>query len=229
MTDHCIACRLDFVAKYAHENSPGVASKLLTELEHVGRGAKVAYSNIAVELASLQKSMRATQTKLNAVSKVADKMHKDLSPRVADYSEQIGKIAESVTQMDAERIEVMTRFGEDPKSGDIGELFKSVVDFLGSWEAAVASLDVKVVSGTKDVQAGPPSKSGGSAAADGAAAGGAPAKSGDNKIEDKLAAITSGNFRRRVRKALKTDPADPATESSSARQKDLERERLRRR
>merc|ERR1712224_727143 len=62
---------LDFVVKFTHENHPDVASTILAELEHVGRGAKVAYSNIAVELMSLQRSMKATQAKLLKVKDVA--------------------------------------------------------------------------------------------------------------------------------------------------------------
>ena len=220
---HCLR-RLDFVVKYTRENHPDVASKFLAELEHVGRGAKVAYSNIAVELSSLERSLKATQTKLTKVKDVAGKLYAQLQARVEEYSVKIQQMGEKVKNMEAARKEVLVRFGEDPKSGELGELFQSVVDFISSWEAAASLLDAEAkTSGSSSGHAGGSSDSGSSRDAAGQALDG-------NKLEHKLADMKAGTFRRRAGSAVgATDAVSPATEDRSARQKELERERLRRR
>lgn len=206
--------------KYTRENHPDVASKFLAELEHVGRGAKVAYSNIAVELSSLERSLKATQTKLTKVKDVAGKLYAQLQARVEEYSVKIQKMGEKVKSMEAARKEVLVRFGEDPKSGELGELFQSVVDFMSSWEAAASLLDTEAkTSGSSSGQAGGSSS----------AAAAEPLDDG-NKLEHKLADMKAGTFRRRAGSAVgAADAVGPATDDRSARQKELERERLRRR
>lgn len=216
-----VVCRLDFVVKFTHENHPDVASKILPEMEHVGRGAKVAYSNIAVELLSLERSMKATQAKMSKVKDVAGKLYEQLQTRVEEYSAKIQEMGGKVKHMEAERKEVLLKFGEDPKSGELGELFQSVVDFLGSWEASAALLDADAkTSGSSTAQA-----------ASSNAAGGAAAQAGDgNKLENKLADMKAGTFRRRAGSAVGvSDATDSGHEDRGARQKELERERLRRR
>ena len=215
--------RLDFVVKFTHDNHPDVASKFLSEMEHVGRAAKVAYSNIAVELLSLERSMKATQSKLAKVKDVAGKLYEQLQGRVQEYSAKIQQMREKVKYMEAERLEVLLKFGEDPKSGELGELFQSVVDFVGSWEAAAASLDAEA----KTSESSSAQAAGSTASSD--AAGGAAGQGADgNKLENKLAEMKAGTFRRRAGSTVGVSNAEgPASEVQGAQQKEVERERLR--
>jgi hypothetical protein len=222
----CCLLRLDFVVKFAKQNHKGVAENFVAELQHVGRGAKVAYSNITVELISLERSMKKTTGDLEKIKDVASKMYDQLESRSKEYSLKIKEMSAKVDRMEAERKEVLKRFGEDEKSGEIGELFQSVVDFIGSWQTAEALLDADAAdTGAAADGSTTAGRRGGSAAAGGAAG----ADDDDNKIESKMAEMKAGTFRRRAGSAVGDKDARPAAEDVSARQKELERERLRRR
>ena len=83
--------------------------------------------------------------------------------------------------MEKLRLEVLLRFGEDPKSGEIGEVFQCVLDFLSSFSAAQQSFEP-----------------GGAAAA---AAGGGKGEAEDQSsraVDNKLSAMKKGTFRRRA-------------------------------
>ena len=211
---------LDFVVKFTQQNHPAVADKFAVELEEVNRGAKVPYSNIAIELASLVKSMKLTIANMGKIEAVAEKMHSQLKARVGEYEKRIKEMESEVAEMEKLRIEVLLRFGEDPKSGEIGELFQAIVSFVASWEtAAAASLEAEAAAG----------KGGGSG--DSAATGGAAAAGNDNKIDDKMAQMKAGNFRRRAGaqgQGSSSGGGGGGGEDASARAKELERERLRR-
>ena len=61
---------LDFLAKLVVNKHPAIAEGMEAELQNVGRGTKVAFSNISTQLAAMQRSLKASHAKMESMRSV---------------------------------------------------------------------------------------------------------------------------------------------------------------
>ena len=109
---------------------------------------------------------------------IAEALRARLEPVLAEAETGTADLTAKVNRMEELRLAVLLRFGEDPKSAEIEELFSNVVEFLHSWTGKAALFDASLGGGSNS----------------------AVSKPAQSIIDGKLADISTGKFRQSDRR-----------------------------
>ena len=132
------------------------------------------------------KDVMGAAAKLRVLKSAADaeKLVAMMEPLLAQAAAELQALVDRVERVDALKAEILLRFGEDAKSGEIQELLHEVAKFCAAFAAAASAstLESKAAVATSH------------AAAEAAVASSAAAA----PLESAMADIQQGNFRRRA-------------------------------